>query len=444
MEGHKKRLTVLLALALTLSAIVATSAIARSDKSGAGTLNIYGYGPGDDVQENRATYAASVLNGTNINRPAGDFNDQVFLARLASGDVPDLVRMSRPRVAQYASKGVLQPMDSCVKPVKKQYRVGAMNAMTYRGHIYGLPEFTNQITLIVNQSAFKAAGVPLSAAQTTNKKALLATAKKLTKFDNSGNLTRIGFDPKIPEFFPLWVKWFGDDIISKNGLHAKLNTPHAIQALTYAVSIINAEGGWNKFKSFRDTFDFFGKQNPLVKDQLGFWPMESFIYNVFSNNSPNADLVAKFFTNHKGGPITYFSGNAWVVPKGSKNKADACKYMKAVTSVNAWLIAAKKREAARKAQNSTFTGLYSANSVADAKIYNDVYQSFGHPQFDKAVQTLVHASKYGFELPANPGGQQFVDAYINAINRVLSGQQSAKAALNQAQKEAQTAINANK
>jgi len=444
MEGHKKRLTVLLALALTLSAIVATSAIARSDKSGAGTLNIYGYGPGDDVQENRATYAASVLNGTNINRPAGDFNDQVFLARLASGDVPDLVRMSRPRVAQYASKGVLQPMDSCVKSVKKQYRLGAMNAMTYRGHVYGLPEFTNQITLIVNQSAFKDAGVPLSAAQTTNKKALLATAKKLTKTNGSGDLTRIGFDPKIPEFFPLWVKWFGKDIISKNGLKAQLNTPQAKQALTYAVSIINAEGGWNKFKSFRDTFDFFGKQNPLVKDQLGFWPMESFIYNVFSNNSPDVDLQAKFFTNHKGGPITYFSGNAWVVPKGSKNKADACAYMKAVTSVNAWLTAAKKREAARKASHSTFTGLYSANAVADAKIYNDVYQSFGHPQFDKAVQTLVHASKYGFELPANPGGQQFVDAYINAINRVLAGQQSVSAALNQAQKEAQTAINANK
>jgi multiple sugar transport system substrate-binding protein len=165
---------------------------------------------------------------------------------------------------------------------------------------------------------------------------------------------------------------------------------------------------------------------------------------VFSNNSPDVDLQAKFFQNRKGGPITYFSGNAWVVPKGSKNKADACAYMKAVTSVNSWLAAAKTREAARKASRSTFTGLYTANSVADTKIYNDVYQSFGHPQFDKAVQTLVHASKYGFELPANPGGQQFVDAYTNAINRVLAGQQSVSAALNQAQKEAQTAINANK
>jgi multiple sugar transport system substrate-binding protein len=444
MEGHRKRLAVLLAVAAALSAVVVTSAIAHSVKSGAGTLNIYGYGPGDDVQENRAKYAAGVLSSTNVNRPAGDFNDQVVLARLASGDVPDLVRMSRPRVAQYASKGVLQPMDSCVKSVKKQYRAGAMNAMTYKGHVYGLPEFTNQITLIVNQSAFKDAGVPLSAAQTKNKKALLATAKKLTKMNGSGDLTRIGFDPKIPEFFPLWVKWFGDDIISKNGLKAQLNTPHAKQALAYAVSIVNAEGGWNKFKSFRDTFDFFGRQNPLVKDQLGFWPMESFIYNVFSNNSPDADLIAKYFTNRKGGPITMFSGNGWVVPKGSKNADAACDYMKAVTSVNAWMSAAKKRYDARKAAGSTFTGVYTANTLADKKTYEDIYQSFGHPQFDAAVKILVNAPKYGFELPPSPGGQQFVQAYLDAINRVLAGQQTPRQALNQAQREAQTAINANK
>jgi multiple sugar transport system substrate-binding protein len=444
MEGHKKRVAWLLVCAAVLAAVVVGSAIARSDRVGAGTLNIYGYGPGDDVQENRADYAKAQLSGTDIKRPAGDFNDQVFLARLASGDVPDLVRMGRPRVAQYASKGVLQTMDSCVNPVKKQYRLGAIQAMTYKGHVYGFPEFTNQVTLIVNQSAFKDAGVPISAAQTKNKAALLATAKKLTKISSGGDLTRIGFDPKIPEFFPLWVRWFGDDIISKNGLKAQLNTPHAISALTYAVSIINAEGGWNKFKAFRDTFDFFGRQNPLVKDQLGFWPMESFIYNVFSNNSPDVDLIAKFFTNSKGGPISYFSGNGWVVPKGSKNKDDACKYMKAVTSVDAWLTAAKKREAARKASRSTFTGLYTGNSLADQKIYNDVYQSFGHAQFDKAVQTLVHAAKYGFELPPSPGGQQFVDAYTQAINRVLAGQQTPKAALNQAQQEAQKAINDNK
>jgi multiple sugar transport system substrate-binding protein len=444
MTGRWKRL-VLLAAVLTLAVVAAaSSASAKTGHATAGTLNIYGYGPGDDVQENRATYAAAQLSGTDVKRPAGDFNDQAFLTRLASGDVPDLVRMSRNRVAQYASKGVLQNLDACVASVKKDYRAGALKAVTYQGHIYGIPEFTNQITLIVNQSAFKDAGVPISAAQTTNWPKLLATAKKLTKKDASGNITRIGFDPKIPEFFPLWVKWFGKDIISKNGLKAQLNTPQAVKALNYTVGIINAEGGWNKFKSYRDTFDFFGKQNPLVKDQLGFWPMESFIYNVFSNNSPDVDLVAKYFTNHAGGPITMFSGNAWAIPKGSKNAADACAYAKAATSVQAWLTAAKKRFDARKAAGSTFTGIYTANTLADKKVYEDIYQSFGHPQFDNAVKILVNSPKYGFELPPSPGGQEFNQAYIDAINRVLTGAQSVKAALAQAQKEAQAAIDKNK
>src|ERR1041385_8324421 len=85
MEGRKKRLAVLLAVAAAIAAVIAGTAGAKTDGAAAGTLNIYGYGPGDDVQENRATYAKNQLSDTTINRPAGDFNDQVFLTRLASG-----------------------------------------------------------------------------------------------------------------------------------------------------------------------------------------------------------------------------------------------------------------------------------------------------------------------------------------------------------------------
>jgi multiple sugar transport system substrate-binding protein len=446
MEGRRKRVAILLVVAAAFAAVIAGTAGARVDAKSAGTLNIYGYGPGDDVQENRATYAAQQLNGTTINRPAGNFDDQVFLTRLASGDVPDLVRMGRPALALYAQKGVLQPVDQCVKGVASQYRKGAMRAMTWKGHIYGLPEFTNQVLLVVNSAAFKEAGVPLSQAQTKNLPQLLKTAKKLTKTDGSGNLVRIGFDPKIDSGFgfPLWVKYFGSDIISKNGLTAKINTAAAKKALNFTTSVINAEGGWNKFNAYRSTFDFFGKQNPLVKDQLGFWPMESFIWNSFSNASPDVDITARYFTNRKGGPITFFSGNGWAIPKGSKNADAACDYMKAVTSVGAWVAAASKRLNARKAAGQTFTGLYTANTAADRKVYEDIYQSFGKSDFDTAVKYLVNAPKYGFELPPTPAGSKFADAYNAAVQRVLTGQQSINAALAQAQSEAQAAINANK
>ena len=64
--------------------------------------------------------------------------------------------------------------------------------------------------------------------------------------------------------------------------------------------------------------------------------------------------------------------------------------------------------------------------------------------FPEAVKILVAAPRYGFELPPSPGGAQFVQAYSDAVNRVLTGQQTPKQALDQAQKEAQAAIDANK
>ena len=116
--------------------------------------------------------------------------------------------------------------------------------------------------------------------QTTNWRRLRQANKKLLKLDN-GRLTRIGFDPKLPEFFPLWVKWFGKDIISKDGLKAQLNTKEAVAALSFAVSLIN-DHGWNKFKAFRDTWDPLRPHNRVAADQVGAWPMESFYYNVMA------------------------------------------------------------------------------------------------------------------------------------------------------------------
>src|SRR5438128_11295244 len=174
MEGRKKRIAVLLVLAAALAAVIAGTAGARTDSGKAGTLDIYGYGPGDDVQENRATYAAGQLSGVTIKREAPGFDDQAFLTRLASGDIPDLVRMGRPSMALYAAKGVLQPINSCVsKSLIKQYRAGAIKALTYKGKLYGLPEFTNQVTMIVDPEAFQEAGVPLKDAQMKNLSLLL-------------------------------------------------------------------------------------------------------------------------------------------------------------------------------------------------------------------------------------------------------------------------------
>jgi multiple sugar transport system substrate-binding protein len=424
---------------LASAAPIATTAIG----GGGGTLHIYGFGPGDDVANGRADIAKRALGGADVDNPRGAFDDRAFLTRLASGDVPDIIYLDRNKVGTYAARNALVPLASCIKSEnidRSQYRKAALDEVTYKGQLYALPEFTNQVTLIVNNAAARGAGVNVRDIQTTNWAKLRAAARKMTKTDG-GKVTRIGFDPKLPEFFPLWVKWFGADLLSKDGRKAQLNSPQAVQALTFTYQLIKDQGGWNRFKAFRDTWDFFGKQNQVAANQVGAWPMESWYYNVMADNSPGVDITAKYFTNRKGGPITLFTGSGWAIPRGSKNAALACKWMKAMTATNTWVSVAKARFDARKRQNRAFTGLYTANAKADVKIYEDVYQPLGKRQFDTAVRLLVQSNRYAFAMPASPAGAQVRQAWIDGINRVLDGKQAPRAALNQAQREAQKAIN---
>ena len=441
-----------LVLAMALCAIVGTSAAsaqpserATLDSAEAGnTLVIYGMGGRDDVAQGRLDLANRVIQnaGHSVSNPVGGFNDQAFLARLAARDVPDLVYMGRDKVGTYAARNALIPLANCIAAEKidrKQYRLAALQEVTYKGQLYALPEFTNQITLIVNNDAARQAGVNVADIQTSNWQRLRAANRKLLKIEN-GRLTRIGFDPKLPEFFPLWVKALGKDLISKNGLRAQLNSPEAVQALTFAHSLIRDHGGWNRFKAFRDTWDFFGRNNQVAADQVGAWPMESFYYNVLAEGAP-VNITAKFFTNRRGGPITMISGNGWAIPRGAKNPGLACKFMKAMTSVEAWMKVGKERFDLRKRQGRAYTGLYTANTVADVKLYEDIYQKVGNPDFDNAVALLVRAPRYAFSIPLSPASAEFKQAWTDAVTRVLEGRQTPKRALDQAQREAQAAIN---
>jgi multiple sugar transport system substrate-binding protein len=435
-----KRLSLLagaIGVFVVVAAFFASSASTRSNA----TLEVYGFGPGDEIANTRAEIAERAVGGS-VDNPRGAFNDQQFLASVASGDVADVVYLDRAKVAEYAAKGAFQPLTNCIRNQRinmKQYRKATVQEVTYKKRVFGIPEFTNPRTVIIDNRVVRDAGLKISDLNTNNWARLARANRKMLK-RSGGKVTRIGFDPKLPEFFPLWAKANGAQILSKDGLHAHLNSPKAVQALTYAYSLIRAHGGWGPFKSFRDTWDFFGAKNQVAEDQIGAWPMESFYYNVLAQNSPNVSITAKPFLNRRGGAITLLTGNAWAIPKGSKNAGLACTWMKAMTATSSWVAAAKKRFDAQRARNRPFTGVYTANTQADVKIYQDIYQKMGNPQFDKAVDLLVAVSRYGFTIPASPAGGEFQQAWMDAVNRVLNGQQSPKAALNRAQREAQAAI----
>jgi multiple sugar transport system substrate-binding protein len=413
-----------------------TTTSAAAGPTGAGqTLTIMGFGSGDEVANTRAKLATAAIAPAKVKNPTGGFNDQQFLATVASGTVPDLIYLDRQKVGTYAAKGALQPVDTCGIDMSV-FRKPAVDEVTFDGKVYGVPEFYDNRTLIVNDAVAKQAGV--SNLSTTDWPKLKTAAKKLAVV-SGGKVTRIGFDPKLPEFFPLWAKANGVDLVSADGKTAHLDDPKAIEALQFAVSLINEQGGWDRFKSFRDTWDFFGAKNEFARNQVGAFPMEDWYYNVLAGASPSVKITAAPFTDRQGNPIDWETGSAWAIPKGAKHVKLACEWAKTMTQKSSWVAAAKARIALNTKDKVPFTGLYTANKSADEQIMTKLWKPSG-TIFDAPVRTVQKVQDSAFSIPATPGGNAVTAAWTNAVNRVLAGQMSAAASLKQAQQEAQAAI----
>ncbi|RLP91958.1 MULTISPECIES: extracellular solute-binding protein [unclassified Micromonospora] len=431
-----------LALALSACGGVGGGSDAGGGTATRGALSTMGFGFSDEIATTRVDAFKRDHPDVELKVTEGAFDEQQFLSAVASGNPPDLVYMDRKLIGTYAKRGSIQPLTDCVKKQDinlDQYRPAARAQVTLDDTVYGIPEFSTVRVVYLNEGLLKQAGMTAEQVNLADWAALPGLNAKLASV--SGNrLSRIGIDPKIPEFLPMWAKANGVDMLSADGRTPRLDDPRVIEALTTGVNLIQQQGGWGRFKSFRDTFDFFGAQNPLSKNQIVAWPMEEWFLNQAAKNSPNAELVVKPFVDRQGKPLTQSGGQAWVITKGAKNPDAACAFVKQMTATDTWMAAAKARADARKSAGLPFTGIYTANTDADRKIFEELYQPTGNKRFDDAVATIRSVQDAAFALPASPAGAEFDKAYYDAVNRVLAGQEQPAQALRRAQQEATAAL----
>lgn len=414
----------------------------KDDDGGAATLSMQGFATGDETAKTRFDLANAAIAPSKATSSEGSFNAQQFLSAVASGRPPDLVYMERRLLGTYAAKKALMPLTDCVRRENVdtgQFREAALAEATLNGTLYGLPDFFNNRVLMINDAVLRGAGLDPAGFTTADWTTLTGTATRLTALKGD-KLQRIGFDPKLPEFLPIWARANGAAMVSADGRSAQLTNPDVIEALAYAVSLIKAQGGWSAFKSFRDSFDFFGARNEFAAGQLGAFPMEDFYLNVLAENSPAVKVTVAPFRGVDGQPVNWVTGNAWAIPAKSPHAALACKWIKTMTASDSWIAAAKARAAARSAAGKPFAGVFTGNKRADEVIFRDVVKPSGNPQFDTAVKTILQTQDSGTAEPAMAAGEEFKAAWQNAVNRVLDGKQTPVQALSQAQQEAQTAL----
>ena len=419
-----------------------TAAAGGGDVSGDLFAFAFGYDTGDIIAQTRVDEFRSQYSDVNVEFSESGFDSQTFLSALASGDPPDLVNIPRNDLGTFIARGVLAPLDDCINQMGVDpnvfYQAG-LDQVTVDGTMYAFPEFFNSRIWILNNSAFEEAGLDPNEIDLSDWDAIAQANEQLTVTED-GTLNRIGLDPKLPEFLPLW-SWANDaPMISEDGLQAQLDQPGVAEALSFATSLHEPAGGRISFVDFRDTWDFFGASNQYATDQLAGMPMEQWYLNVLSEVSPDDEITVRPFQTRNGEDITWADGNSWAITAASDNYEAACAFAATMVSTDTWVAAAEARAEERAADDLPNTGVYTGNSEADDIIFNEIVDLSEYPSLQEAVDTVVAVQEQAFALPPSPAAAEFSNAWTTAATAVVNGEGEAEPELAEAQQTAQAAI----
>jgi len=407
-----------------------------------GTLNAWGFNSPDEVGTSRLAYAKKKLDGVDINIDQTAFDAQKFTTRVASGNVPDVVQMDANLVATYAAQGLIMPLDKCfsahdVDP-SSYYYPSVNDDVTYKGHIYAVPQFYQPPAIILNKKVMDAAGVTPAQINTSKPDELIAAAKKMYKA-SGGNPTTLGFNPVASGQPGLWILGYGGRLTDANG-KPTLDDPKNEKGLEVLKKITDAQGGYAKIKSFSDSFDMFGADNEFAKNQVGAEIDNQWYVNVLAPYASKLDITAVPFYAADGKPFTVANGQGFVIPTAAKNKDAACAWAVDLTSPGAWDAAGAARAAKiAKTPGAFNTGLFTGIPSVDKKLRAQYVKPSGNEGFDQTIATFYEIVGDGKSFGASPAGQQINTELQNVISSVLLGKSSPADALKKAQASAQRA-----
>ncbi|MHA3703456.1 ABC transporter substrate-binding protein [Jatrophihabitans sp. YIM 134969] len=445
-RSHRLRAcAAVLLLATTLTACFGRTAPTPTDvdftTTPSGTLRGWAFDSADDIGEARMADAADHLPGVSVRLDQTGFNAQKFTTRLASGDVPDVVQMDRQFVANYAAQRLIMPLDRCydagkVDPTERFYP-NVTNDISYDGHIWGVPQFFQPPAIMLDERVLRAAGVSDDEIDTSRPDVLLGAIRKIYRSEG-GNPTVLGLDPVASGQTNLWVLGLGGRLVDDQG-RPTLDDPRNEYPLTVLKQITDAQGGYAKLKSYTDTFDAFGDDNPFVADQVGAQIVNQWYLNVVAPYAGEIDIHVVPFLDRGGEPVTVTGGQAFVIPARAKNPAAACAWALRLTSVDDWTAAADARAATLAEDGTANTGVFTGSPAADRAIREQHVRPTGSAGLDQGIAAFYDVADKGLTFGASPAGEAVQRDLANAVAAVCLGDKSPARALADAQRSSSQA-----
>jgi len=362
---------------------------------------------------------------------SGSIKAEEIAGAVAGGAPPDMVIMcNNEAVPGFAHDGVIQPMDDLLAQVGAKtddILPASLAWMTYQGKLYGLPFLQDTWGFYWNTDAFTEVGLDPTKPPTTLDE-LWADAQKLTKRNADGSLARAGFIPDYP----------GKNLTELSQLFGCQYYDDAAKKVT-----VNSDACVNWFKWYKSWYDEYNKKGELTnlvaskgsEDEDLFYTGKVAM-GLFGEWVPGAAYAPNFAPTlkYETAPFPaidpslygagFVNGNAFFIPKGSKDAAAATKFgMYLMTDDPSRTMAI---------QNASVPELKSL--VTDPTLT-------GVPHFGTFLQIANHAKTW--VNPMISQWAEFHDAMDTALDSVLTAGADPKKALDDVASQIQAEIDKN-
>ncbi|MBP1852000.1 ABC transporter substrate-binding protein [Rhizobium halophytocola] len=394
--------------ALTLAGVAALSLAARAED-----VKITVWSLDRDIQPapNLIADFNKLKTGITVEYRQIQFDDVVSEAMRAysTGQAPDIIAVDNPEHALFASRGAFLDLtdmiakSDVIKP--DNYYPGPLASTKWDGKNFGVPKATNTIALYYNKDMFKEKGLdPDKPPQTWDE--LVADARKLT--DPSKNVYGIAFSAKANEegtfqFLP-WAQMAG-------GSYDHINSDGAVKALDTWKTIID-EGLASRDTLTRSQWDSTGTFNSGNAAMVISGPWE---LDRMSEEAKFDWGVALMPVPEDGAERSSAMGDFnWAIFSTTKHPEEAFKVLEYFASQD----------------DRMFKDFGQLPARSDIKI-----PPTGNAKKDAALKVFEEQLQYARPRGPHPQWPKISKAIQDAIQAALTGQMSAKEALDQAQQK---------
>ena len=334
-----------------------------------------------------------------------------FLTASASGTAPDVMFWDRWRTAQYAPRGVLQPINQFMEIdgiSSEDFYSEALRELSLDGNLYGLPLTVDARALFYNKTLFAEAGLEPPATWDDLRQAAIA----LTKWEGN-RMVRSGFSLNDVGLFNMWLQQSGGQMVSEDGSKTAFNSPEGIRVLDFWSTLLNQD------KVYRIGFEQgLGEgQDLFVTGQIAMLYTGPWMISTYQKYGSDLDFgIVPPPAGPDGHQGSGMGGFGLVIPEASKQKEAAWEFIK-------WWLA--------EPENALLWAKTSKNVPGNLKAIEDPFF-----QTDPFWKPILETLEFAKIRPTHTGyAAMEVDAVIPTLQLFLEGKLTAEQALKQAQEQ---------